>query len=176
MLITKTKTVFPVTLSEVKEHLPMDTNDFDKDNYIENVIIKAATRKAEQLIGKDIAYTTNTYTVYDFYSDTLRVDEGPLVSITDISVNGTLYTSYELQKTDSYFTVEFDSIIGGDDYTLTTHFITGYNNDCPEDIKLAIMVECANLYDIERSSYVLGSLRKSDVFERLLMPHKIILW
>ena len=180
--ITKTKTTYPVTLSEVKTHLRVDTNNFEDDDYIENYIIKSATRFCENFIDKDIALTTNTYTVYDFGSSNLRIDEGNLVSITDVSINGTLNTSYELYKENNQFTLEWENFLGGGedpDYTLTTHFTTGYDgitNICPEDIKQAIFIVCGNLYDNERSSYSFSSVKKSDVVERILGPYRAIRW
>ena len=175
--ISKTKSTYPVSLREVKSHLRIDTNNFDDDEYIEDAIIPAATRFCENFIDKDIAYTTNTYTIYDFYNSYVQIDEGNLISITDVSINGTLYTDYELKTYDDYFELEWDIYLGGNDYTFTTHFITGYNaNECPEEIKQAILIQCGNLYDMERSSYTLGSVKKSDVVERILMPFKAIRW
>lgn len=173
----KTKSRYPVSLNEVKQHLRIDLTNNEDDAYITDNVIKAATRKAENFTDKDIAYTNNTYTVYDFSNSELRVDEGNLISITDVSINGTLYTDYELEKFNDHFIISWDDTKGGDDYTLVTHFITGYDSDdVPEEIKQAILIECGNLYDMERSSYTFTSVKKSDVFERLLMAHKAIRW
>jgi len=177
MIISKVKSTYPVTLQEVKTHLRVDANNFDDDDYIENAVIPAATRFCENFITKDIALTTNTYTVYDFYSDCLRVDEGNLQSITDVSINGTLYTDYELKTYNDHFELEWDNYLGGDDYTLTTHFVTGYNeNECPEEIRQAIFIACGDFYDVNRSSYTLGNIKREDVIQRLLMYHKSIVW
>jgi hypothetical protein len=177
MLITKVKSVYPVSLSEVKQHLRVDLNSYDDDNYINNSIIKSATRYCESYIDKDIAYTTNTLTIEDFYDSFLRINEGNLISITDVSINGTLYTDYELTIYNDHFEIEWDDYKGGDDYTLVSHFITGYNTDlCPEEIKQAIYIKCGDLYDVERSSYTLGSIKKSDVVERILTPYRAIRW
>lgn len=61
------------------------------------------------------------------------------------------------------------------------HFICdpslNYTEDtCPEDIKYAILIECGNIYDMQRSSYTLQNAKKSDLFERVLMFHKKIFW
>jgi hypothetical protein len=155
----------------------VDLTNNEDDDYLTDQVIKGATRKAENFLDKDIAYTENTYTVYDFCSDYLKVDEGNLISITDVSINGTLYTNYDLKKYDDNFILEWNNVIGGTDYTLTTHFITGYDpDDCPEDIKQAILILCGEFYDVDRSSYVQGSIKKTDVVERLLLPHKAIRW
>ena len=60
MFHEKIKTYYPVTVDEVKSHLNMDKDIFEDDSYIENIIIKAATRDCEKFIGKDISLTSNS--------------------------------------------------------------------------------------------------------------------
>lgn len=47
---------------------------------------------------------------------------------------------------------------------------------CPIDIKRIILVECGNMYDMERSSYSLAGAKKSDLLERTLAYYKKIYW
>ena len=178
-MITKSKTKYPVSLDEVKSHLRIDASISDDDTYITNQLIKSATRKAENFIDKDIAYTLNNLIEYDWGGSCLEVQEGNFKSITDISLNGTLITSYTTEKYDDKFVVDFDNYIGGIDYTLSMNFFTGYDTSTdtvPEDIKQAILIECGHLYDVDRSSYVANSIKKTDAFERLLLPYKTIRW
>jgi Phage gp6-like head-tail connector protein len=176
-MITKTKSLYPVSVEEVKQHLRIDLDNNEDDDYLSNNIIKSATRKAENYIDKDIAYTTNTFTAYDFSASSITIPEGNLISITDVSINGTLYTDYELQISKDRFILDWDYSIGGDDYTFVSHFITGYDpDDVPEEIKQAIMIYCGDLYDMERSSYTFSGIKKSDVAERCLMTHRAIRW
>lgn len=98
---------YPVSLSEVKSHLRIDSNYFEDDNYIENSIIPAS-----------VQYCTNF------------IDSSAL--LTDAS--------------------------------------------CPYQVKQAILICAGDLYDVERSSYTLGNIKRSDVIQRLLLPYKITVW
>ena len=100
---------YPVTLSEVKEHLRIDPDDFDNDRYIENLVIPAAVEYC------------NMY-----------IDPSAMLYTTDAS--------------------------------------------CPYMVKQAILITCADLYDVNRSSYTLGSIKREDVIQRLLLPYKTIYW
>ena len=50
------------------------------------------------------------------------------------------------------------------------------DSSCPYTVKQAILITAGDLYDVERSSYTLGSIKRSDVIERLLIPYKNIVW
>jgi hypothetical protein len=174
--VKKTKTTYPVSLNELKTHLRIDQANNEDDDYLTNNVIKAATRKAENFIDKDIALTKCVYTVNDYSSSYLNIPEGNLISFDYlISDASTLLNYSDLEIEEGEFHLEFDNIVTSD--PLTLQFTTGYaTNMCPEDIKQAIMIECGNYYDMERSSYSYSNVKKSDVFERLLQPHKIIRW
>jgi uncharacterized phiE125 gp8 family phage protein len=178
MLITKVKSQYPLSLTEVKQHLRIDITNTEDDDYLVNNIIKSATRNVERYIDRDIAYTTNTLIIEDFYGDFLRVNEANLISITDVSINGILYSDYELEIYNDHFNLDWDgNCKGGEDYTLVMHFITGYNPDnIPDDIKQAILIKCGDLYDQERNSYTYSNLKKSDAVERLLMSYCTVRW
>jgi uncharacterized phiE125 gp8 family phage protein len=177
MNISKSKSIYPVTLDEVKRHLRVDSDYFEDDAYLENAVIRSATRFCENFIDKDIAYTSNRYTLYDFYDSYLSIDEGNLISVSDVSINGTLYNDYDLKTYSDSFSLSWDYYIGGADNTITIDFITGYENgECPEEIKQAVLIKCGDLYDVERSSYTLGNAKKNEVVERILMPFKSIRW
>lgn len=47
---------------------------------------------------------------------------------------------------------------------------------CPYQVKQAMLVVSADLYDSERSSYSIGAIKREDVIQRLLMPYKKIYW
>ena len=47
---------------------------------------------------------------------------------------------------------------------------------CPYMVKQAILICAGDLYDVERSSYTLGSVKRGDVIQRLLLPYKSIVW
>lgn len=177
MKVVKTKSLYPVSLDEVKQHLRIDLNNNEDDDYIEKSIIKAATRKAENFIGKDIALTSSVYTTWDFVGQYLTIAEGNFVSLNEIITDSsTLITNYEVESDNHAFQIDFLTSQLQD--PLTLKYTTGYSDtdDVPEEIKQAILVECGNMFDMERSSYTSNSVKKNDVFERLLMAHKIIYW
>lgn len=47
---------------------------------------------------------------------------------------------------------------------------------CPYMVKSAILITCADLYDMDRNSYQYGNLKNTDVIKRLLLPYKTIQW
>lgn len=178
MINKKIKTIYPVSLSEVKTHLRIDASTTDDDTYLTNAIIKSATKYCENFIDKDIALTSNTLTFEDFYGSYIRVDEGNLVSLDYIITDSsTLITDYELYTYDDHFEVEFESTV--DCEPLVLKFKTGYDPsiyECPEEIQQAIFIKCADLFDMERSSYSFSNSKKVDIAERILMNYKSIRW
>lgn len=47
---------------------------------------------------------------------------------------------------------------------------------CPYMVKQAILITASDLYDSERSSYTLGSIKRGDIVQRLLFPYKTTVW
>ena len=99
---------YPVSLSEVKTHLRIDSNYFEDDSYLENIVIPTAVEYCNMFVDSSMLYTT------------------------DVS--------------------------------------------CPYSIKQAILISCGDLYDVNRSSYTLGNIKREDVIQRLLLPYKTIIW
>jgi hypothetical protein len=178
MFITKNKTVYPVTIDDVKKHSRIDADNFDDDAYIEN-IIKASTEYCENFIDKDIALTSNTLLEYDFIGSELRIDEGNLISISNIITDSSsLITSYtyEIYNSNSHFKIDFDNYTIDSD-PLTIQFTTGFEEGfCPWPIRHAVKIGVDDLYWTERGSYVLPTIKRTDVIQRLLMPYKAIRW
>jgi hypothetical protein len=159
---TKSKVNYPLSVSEVKRHLRLDSDFVDDDDYI-NTLIIVATQYCENYIGKDIAYTLNTLRIDDWDGDFLKVYDANFLSAT--TSHGTILqtsTHYD------YFQVEFTESVSADPLTLT--YYTGYatTSTTPELIKQAILVKIADLYDNERSSYGYGGSRYNTVIEMLL--------
>lgn len=98
---------YPVTLQEVKNHLRLEVNFFDDDDYIYNLVIPAAVEYCKNFIDGE----------------------------TELTVE----------------------------------------NSSPT-IKQAILICAADLYDVERNSYTIGSIKREEVVKRLLLYHKKIQW
>lgn len=97
---------YPVTVSDIKTHLRIDSDNFDDDQYIEDFVIPTAVEMCN-----------------------IFVDPSSL--ITDVS--------------------------------------------CPYMVKQAILITAGDLYE-KRNSDELGSIKKNDIIQRLLLPHKKIYW
>lgn len=171
--ITKTKLSYPITLEEAKRHLRVD-DTFDQDDDYITRLIRVATQKAEEYIGKDIALTSNVLVVDDWCSDTFYYDEGNFQSLTSFITDSSVLLTPE--KTRAYrngFYLEFSTYYDTDYVTVT--FRTGYvQGTCPEDIKQAILIKIGDLYDGERSSYTFTSSKETRAYERMLDSHKIL--
>lgn len=171
-MITKVKSDYFLTLSEVKQHLRVDTDD--EDNYIYQ-LIKAAVNHAEQYIQKDIAVTTNTLVIKDFSGSCIEVDDGNLVSITSITdedLTSYLLAQYTLNRYDSHFTIEFNDGVYFSDKDITVVYVTGYTaSTLPASIRQAIYIKIADLYDVDRTTYGFQNYSKNvanNAFESLL--------
>jgi hypothetical protein len=173
--LIKTKILYPVLIDEIKRHLRIDVTLEEDDDYLNN-LVKAATQSAEDFIGKDIARTQNVLRINDFDDDYLKVYEGnfltsglTVVDSNSVAIGTVLRTSIHYD----FFTIEWTSSIASDPLTVT--FFTGFEeNTCPEVIKQAIMIECANLYDFEKSSYTNNYVKRGDAFDRLLRSYRSI--
>jgi uncharacterized phiE125 gp8 family phage protein len=174
MVIEKNKTQWPVTLTEVKDHLNIDS-DFTADDSKLTGMIRTATEWAEGYIDKDIALTTNTAQFTKDYNH-MRIKEGNLRSVTSVTdtKESVLIDSarYTVIKNYNSFDLDFDE--GDDSSRFTVEeplvvFVTGYTReDCPPSIKQAIMIRVGDLYDIERNNYAQGAIKNIQASERLL--------
>ena len=91
-------------------------------------------------------------------------------AITDAS---TALTVSETHIQYNYFYVVFSESTSADPLTIT--FKTGFEEgNCPALIKQAVLLEVANLYDVDRLSYAPGSVKETKAFERLLDSFRLI--
>jgi len=172
-IATKTRSSWPVSLSEAKRHLRIEDDFHEDDDYVQNLIY-AATQKAEQWIGKDISETTNVQLIYDFSGSSIKITEGNFDSFTQGVTDGSTLLSVDYTEVFyNYANVYFNNSYSADPLTLT--YKTGYEEEeVPAIIKQAILVKIGDLYDIERQSYVMGSIRENKAFEHLLDSYRYI--
>lgn len=173
--LTKTKLYYPVTLEEAKRHLRVDDTFVLDDDYI-TALIQAATKKAEEYIGKDIALTNNVLLLDNYSGDTLFYEEGFFNSLTSVVTDSSsLVVPSKTRKYLNAFYLEFTNYMDADPLTVT--FKTGFTQgECPLDIKQAILIKIGDLYDGERSSYTFTSSRDTKAFERMLDSYKILIF
>jgi len=165
----KTKTYYPLSLSEAKRHLRIEEDYNEDDDYISNLII-AATAKAEQYIGKDIATTSNVVTIYDFNSSYIEITGGFFIAGDPSLSSGTI--DYKVEKYNS-LNIYLTEGISADPLTIT--YSTGFaQGECPILISQAILIKIADLYDTDRQSYQFGGLKTNKAFESLLDSFRLI--
>ena len=165
-MITKVKSDYLITLAEAKAHLRVDTSA--EDTYITN-LIKAAVEYCENYIQKDIAVTANTLVIYDFSGQLVEVDEANLASITTVKDGSGASLTYEteIERTDCSFIIEL--INSQSETDLEVKFVTGYTSGTlPASIRQAILIKLADLYDVERNSYNLGTFQANNAIMSFL--------
>lgn len=175
--ITTEKTVdinnYPVTVAEAKRHCHVDQDYNLEDDYIDQ-LIRSCTREAEGFLGKDIAYTLNEVNLYDYSGIDVEIWEGNFNSLVSIvNDTSTLITPY---RTYPYFNKIVFELSETESYTsdpLTIKFYTGWTQpNCPEDIKLAVLLRVKDYFDVHRSSEAGFQIYNSQAFERLLAPYR----
>lgn len=164
----KSVSEYPVSVEEAKQQLQMTSTEFEEqDSYIE-ALIKAVTKEAESFLNADIAYTLNTYNLYDFSSDKIKINEGNYKSLVSIVTDAS--ASIEAAITFPYYTyfkIELNSSVTSD--PLQVKFYTGYTkSECPENLKLAIKMRVKDYYDHQRGSLTPLQLHDTKAFERLI--------
>jgi len=171
----KTKLSWPVSLSEAKRHLRVEDDWHEDDDYIQNLVY-AATAKAEQYIGKDIAETSNSQTIYDYVGDDLYLQEGNFLSFTQAVTDSSTLVGVSYSETFyNYAKVEFSESVDSD--PLVIEYVTGFETgNCPPIIKQAVLIKIADLYDVDRQNYLMGSIRENKAFESLLDSFRQVIW
>jgi len=171
----KTKVSWPVSLSEAKRHLRVEDDFHEDDDYIQNLIY-AATAKAEQYIGKDIAETTNSQSLYDYSGDDLTLMEGNFNSFTEaVTDTSTAYNAIETRIYYNSAYVELSESVSSD--PLVVSYKTGYDQgECLPLIKQAILIKIKDFYDEQRSSYDKGTVRPNKAFEYQLDSFRLVIW
>jgi len=147
----------PVSLSEVKTHLRIDTTDYDN---ILTPLIKTARNLAESYTGRD--FINKTWELYlDCFKNGLEIEKTKLQSITSIQylLNNTLTTfdssKYYLTKSSNYsqiFLKENESFPSFDNIkqAIKITFISGYgatSSDIPQGLKNALLNHIAYLFE-----------------------------
>jgi hypothetical protein len=157
-------------LDKIANLLRVDDGNYDASEIKE--IFEDSHSIIEDQIQKDIAYTLNEYTFYDFNGSTIIVDEGNYCSLSGITdENGNVITYSRLIYDTNQFKIYFDATVSVKE--LHVVFYTGYPEDnLDKAIRRALYIILTDLYDSERSSYTLGSSKKSDVLDRLLSTHR----
>lgn len=182
MQITQTEPLEePITLEEAKSYLKVD---FEEDDTLITTLIKAVRKASEKYTG--LSFVTRTITLYaENWSSLDELPYGPHQSVT--SVVRLAYDNTETTlTTDDYYLkgLAFLSVNVGRVWRLSEGrcnnrlrivYEAGFGeaSDVPEDIKLAILKEVAELYE-NRENSLIGTIvaNLSTTTQSLLYPFK----
>jgi len=170
-----------VTLEQAKAQLIVEHSFVNDDEHILQ-LINAATGAAEDFIGADIAPTDNTLEFIRFGGQSIQVLEANFNG--DIEIEKTVDgiteivppSDYEIHERRVDFTIYFKDHVEAD--KLVLRFGTGFQvGEAPLQIQQAILIKVNDLYDLERTSFTIGTnYRENKAFERLLSSFVINRW
>lgn len=148
----------PVSLSEAKEFMEIDFNDFDT---LITSLIKSARIASEKFTG--LSYGAKTIELTNKGCNSVTLPFGPVVSITSVkNTNGDdiEYTSFGFDNPEITIKPQNIGLLGpnGFDGIFNVIYKTGFTT-CPEDLKEAIKkrVETAFQYRADASSEEMNS-------------------
>lgn len=140
MVQRKKDTQGPVTLQMLKNHLHLFTNDFDESLEID---LMAAVAKGENYIGSAIWHGVQTFSVP--FVSSLQIPD-PTAVVSEVKIDG---NAVNFTFTDGVLKVD------GRGKVLTYTLTTGYTQeDCPADIKMAILLMAAKMFTTPVDSVV----------------------
>jgi len=147
----------------------------------------ASVRICEQFIDDDIVPTTNLlevdeylynlvfYPYYKIFQQNITVNG--ITGLTGLSgqTKQVLISprDYQMQYYKNYTSIRFSASVTCNKFLC--NFNSGYSS-IPYDILLAIKMKVAELYDQDRGNYTLANVQRSNAWERLLTPHRRILF
>lgn len=183
-------TVEPVTLTEAKLHLRVDTDCTDEDTLI-TALITAAREAAENYTGLALINQTWEYTCDEFPDDDLALRPAPLSSITSITYVDTGGTTQTLSGVTVY-TADTYTIPGAAtlrygqtwpavrdiNNSITVTYVAGFGaaaTNVPGPIKAAILLLIGHLFE-HRESVIIGTISSElpQGVEYLLNPYRVI--
>ena len=141
----------PVSLDEAKTHLRVL---HDEEDALIDMLISAATDKAEQITNRQLAQAT-----YELYGDTVpssvELPKPPLVEVVSVqAMKDGIYTDIDYtldDKADPAVLYIDDTSSDDEKNTFRVSYKAGYTQ-CPPAIKQWILVQIATMYE-QRESY-----------------------
>lgn len=173
MYVTQTKSYNSiVSLNDLKQHLRIDENDSTYDAELIR-LSKVAIIMAEKYTQADLSATVTLLEDYCINSNCYEVGESNInvIGITGATASDTFIVSdYSVQKFSSYTRIKFNNNVKAD--TIKIRYSSGYSvGTFPIDIKHAILIKVAELFDVDRQNHIATNIKPSKTFERLLAPY-----
>lgn len=166
---------YPITLEEAKEHLRVDTNDFDAEIQSK---IELATQEVENATGYKLISQTWTYNLDQLYN-IIKIPYYPLTSVSSISykddnnatqtLSSALYvvdTKAKPGKVTQAYNQTYPTTYSISN-AVTITFVCGYSNATavPERFKQAIKLYLQYYFDMDKLA--------GDIADRLIQQEKI---
>lgn len=178
----KTKTANTwVTNADVKKQLNIEPDFTDDDDYIDT-LIEVAYESVEDDCNADFSDTENEliYNIETSLDRIIRICQAPLRVFTKLEYKLDSETEYHTLDTAKFkvetgfhwFTIELLEIPNAD--TIKFTFLTGYTNTTyPKKLRQAVVLKSAELFDTERSSYVVGTISSNiNTYQALIAKHQ----
>jgi len=181
-------TEYPVSLSEVKTHLRLETDDTTEDTHL-SALIDAAVLQAEDLTGRRLV-TQTWEAVFDSWEAVECVlPFGNLQSITSVKYQDEDNETQTVSP-DDYQVVGVNTDCGGlvfpaesdfdypsiwDVEPISVKFVCGYGDaeDVPEPIKHVIKLIVADLYAFRESGLIGVSYADIPIIYNLVAPYRL---
>lgn len=175
----------PITLTEAKLHLRVDTS---ADDALITSLIEAARQAAESFCARQFVTATWQYTLDAFpEDDTINLPRPPLQSVTTLKYVDTAGATQTLSA--SKYTVDTSKFVGrivpayGESWPSTyghiedveVTYVAGYGAAAavPEAIKAAIKLLVADMYE-HREAGTEGRVESNPTVERLLWAYRVL--
>lgn len=144
----------PILLNDIKDNLGIERTYLDEDILLTR-IMEDAISATENRTDRIISLKGCTITLATWKSSTIRIPLADLSSITSIK-EGTTNVTYTLHEEDSHFVLEFEK---SDFKNLVIKFQSGYTTaDLPREMRSPCLIKASDMYDMERQSYVIGTI------------------
>jgi len=174
------KIKYHLTIEEVHKQLNLEDDFYDDDTLLSQ-LIEDATQEIENYIESDISETSNTLDIYDFCGEEIIIKRSPYLSLTSISYldsddqsQDVTVANCTVRLSDQKISITLPSSITTD--KLTVVYKTGYSDRAkvPSTLLRFILRRVADLYDVERGSYIQGTHKNDANFWNALAFHKKI--
>jgi len=162
-----------IILSEVKKHLHVNSNYDDDNDYLIG-LIAVATTIVENDIENNIALANKIAIMGINNKNEITIPDGNLNTISGITINGVIVSTYTVYSDEFSFTITFDDVVTGE---LEIEYSAGFTaQDLKPVLKQCILIKIMDMYDNERSSYTGGAFTINRAYENMINYYKKIVF
>lgn len=163
----------PVTLTEARTYMRINSDDTSQDTHIEQVLIPAARQYVEEFTGRQLLTATWRLRLQCF-PKVILLPYPPLLAVSSItyldtagtsqtlsSSNYTVWTDLEPGQIQEAYGYYWPAVRDGEPTSITIVYTSGYGTtatDVPKDFKRAILCVVADMYEF-RESTVTGTIK-----------------